>query len=146
MSVITALIFQCYILVFPWLVLCPVWVCVLCACVGKLQTTGWDDDDEGTESVLEWGLRLRSLNSDRRAVKHGVVFHPLSQLSGQLASTQPGSQTHTSNTTRSDWHSSGEMEETRGQGVFLSFLKEFSRFYHPAPGTVWSSDEVNREQ
>lgn len=48
----------------------------------------------------------------------------------------PVSQTHNSDTTRPDRHSSGKTEETEGQGVSLPFQMDSLRFYCPTPGTV----------
>lgn len=48
----------------------------------------------------------------------------------------PVSQTHNSNTTRPDRHSSGKTEETEGQGVSLPFQMDSLLFYCPTPGTV----------
>lgn len=116
-----------------------VWVCavpVWANCKLQLGWWWWWGDGECAGMRAEALLSL-GMNSDRLVVGTEWFFLPVQPAVRSPSQDTLFSQTHDCNTTRTDRHSSGETEETEGQGVSLPFLKDSSVFYHPKPGDSW---------
>lgn len=127
MSIITALIFHCRTLVFPWLVLCPLCACVCVLCLHwQIVNCGWDDD-EGTESEPEWRLRLQTLWEQTAMgwYSRRSGFSPVQAAVWSPSQSTPVGQTHNSDTTRPDRHSSKRDGGNGRSGSFSALLKGF---------------------